>query len=141
MRMIIGLFLMPFYALAQPAFEWKESEHNFGKIEMGVPVTHTFKFTNKGKDDLVISRIITSCGCTTAKWPKQPIPPGGRGSVTATYSAIYFGNFQKLLVLASNVPATLVSIKLKGEVVRKALLKKTNAGHHNSPIKIIKFAH
>lgn len=122
MRTLIVLFFLPLCAIAQPAFEWEESEHNFGKIEMGVPVTHTFKFTNKGKDDLVISRIITSCGCTTAKWPKQPIPPGGQGIITATYSAIYFGNFQKLIILAANVPATLVPIKLKGEVVRKALL-------------------
>jgi len=123
MRLIALLFL-PFCAAAQPSFEWEESEYDFGKIEMGVPVTHTFHFINNGKDDLVISRIITSCACTTAEWPKQPIPPGGHGSITASYSAIYFGNFRKLFILAANVPSSLVSVKLKGEVVRKAMLPK-----------------
>ena len=48
----------------------KETEHDFGKIPQGKPVTYVFDVANKGKSDLKISNVQASCGCTTPSWEK-----------------------------------------------------------------------
>ena len=57
-------------------FEWVAQVHDFGKIKQGTPVSHEFKFTNKGKVPLIIANVRASCGCTTPDWSKDPVPPG-----------------------------------------------------------------
>src|SRR5689334_6348391 len=63
------------------AFTWVSTIHDFGKIKLGVPVTHEFKFTNTGKTPLIITNVQASCGCTTPSWTKDPVPPGGSGYI------------------------------------------------------------
>ena len=73
--------------------------------------------TNTGDQPLIIQRVTASCGCTTPEWTKQPIPPGGKGKVTAIYDpANRPGVFNKTLTVYSNaVPQTTV-LTIKGEV-------------------------
>src|SRR3979409_341776 len=61
--------------------EFDNLNFDFGKITQGVPATHRFTFTNKGKVPMVITNAQPSCGCTTPNWSKEPIPPGGEGFV------------------------------------------------------------
>lgn len=91
-----------------------EDEHDFGKIEKGIPVSHTFEFENIGDAPLLISKVKTSCGCTATKYSKNSILPGELGEVTATYNAAKVGHFSKSLTLSSNGGDVL--IKIKGEV-------------------------
>ena len=70
---------------AKIAFE--KTTFNMGLVqENGGKVTHEFKFTNKGKAPLLIKFIETTCGCTTPKWNRKPIPPGDSGVVTVTFN-------------------------------------------------------
>lgn len=93
---------------------------DFGKIKQGVPATHKFVFTNKGKVPMVITNAQPSCGCTTPDWTKDPIPPGGQGFVTATYNAASAGAFNKSISVMANVPNGVVILYIKGEVVAEA---------------------
>jgi hypothetical protein len=38
-----------------------------------------FTFTNTGETPLLIEKATATCGCTVPKWPKDPIPAGGKG--------------------------------------------------------------
>jgi hypothetical protein len=93
---------------------------DFGKIKQGVPATHKFVFTNKGKVPMVITNAQPSCGCTTPDWTKDPIPPGGQGFVTATYNAASPGAFNKSISVMANVANGVVILYIKGEVVAEA---------------------
>jgi hypothetical protein len=93
---------------------------DFGKIKQGVPATHKFIFTNKGKVPMVITNAQPSCGCTTPDWTKDPIPPGGQGFVTATYNAASPGAFNKSISVMANVANGVVILYIKGEVVPEA---------------------
>jgi len=90
---------------------------DFGKIKQGVPATHRFLFTNKGKVPMVITNAQASCGCTTPNWTKEPIPPGGQGFVDATYNAAAPGAFDKSVTVTANVESGAIYLKIKGEVV------------------------
>ncbi len=97
-------------------FEWASLSHDFGKIKQGVPVSHEFKFTNKGKVPLVITNVQASCGCTTPAWSKDPIPPGQEGFIKATYNAAAAGAFDKTVTVNANIETGFVQLKIKGEV-------------------------
>lgn len=97
-------------------FETTSLTHDFGKIKKGVPVTHEFKFTNKGKVPMVITNVAASCGCTTPDWTRDPIAPGGQGFVKATYNAAAVGGFNKSVTVTSNVENGFVQLFIKGEV-------------------------
>jgi hypothetical protein len=97
-------------------FEAVSLNHDFGKIKQGVPVTHEFKFTNKGAVPMVITNVTASCGCTTPDWTRDPIAPGGQGFVKATYNAAAPGGFNKTVTVTSNIENGFVQLFIKGEV-------------------------
>lgn len=100
-------------------FEWESAVHDFGKIKQGVPVTHEFTFTNTGKTPLVITNVQASCGCTTPAWSKDPIPPGGKGFIKATYNAASMGGFNKTVTVMANVESGFKQLSIKGEVIQE----------------------
>lgn len=61
--------------------------HDFGDIllENG-PVSCTFTIQNKGEKPAVIYNVASSCGCTDVKWTREPLRPGGKGTISVTYS-------------------------------------------------------
>src|SRR5450631_4244393 len=67
--------------------------NDFGIIPQGVPASYTFYFKNTGKESLIITNASPSCGCTTPDWTKEPIKPGAKGFVKATYNASNVGPF------------------------------------------------
>ena len=61
--------------------------HNFGDILLDSgPVSCTFTLTNKSGKAAAIYNVTSSCGCTDVKWTREPIRPGGTGTISATYS-------------------------------------------------------
>lgn len=100
--------------LAVAAFE--AQNFDFGKIKQGAPVTHEFKFTNTGKVPMIITNVQASCGCTTPDWSKEPIAPGGKGFIKATYNAASVGAFNKAVTVTANIPNGSVQLFIKGEV-------------------------
>ncbi|HMP98328.1 MAG TPA: DUF1573 domain-containing protein [Cyclobacteriaceae bacterium] len=70
-----------------PAFQFPKLEHDFGTINEGDVVEHTFTFTNTGDAPLIIQGVQASCGCTAPDWSKDPIPVGGTGFVKAKFDS------------------------------------------------------
>lgn len=97
---------------------------DFGKIKQGTPVTHEFKFTNTGKVPMIITNVQASCGCTTPDWSKEPIAPGQKGFIKATYNAASVGAFNKAVTVTANIPNGSVQLFIKGEVQTTALNNK-----------------
>ena len=44
-----------------------------------------FRFTNTGKEPLIIEKAKGSCGCTVPNWPKDPIAPGESAVIKINY--------------------------------------------------------
>ncbi|HWB62708.1 MAG TPA: DUF1573 domain-containing protein [Chitinophagales bacterium] len=102
-----------------PKMNFKEDTYVFGQIPEGPQVTHEFKFTNDGKEPLVLSNVRASCGCTTPSWPKDPILPGKEAIILVTYNTQgRVGNFTKSITVTSNANPTTKIIYIKGQVVK-----------------------
>ncbi|GAA0539469.1 DUF1573 domain-containing protein [Chitinophaga japonensis] len=83
--------------LADAKAKFAKETIDFGKTQLNKPVTVDFEFTNITKEPLLIEAARASCGCTTPKWTKEPILPGKKGTITATYSANGVGQQNKTI--------------------------------------------
>ena len=57
---------------------------DLGEMVVDTAKTGKVKITNISDKPVTIAKAITSCGCTTAGAPKDPIPPGGSAEVEIT---------------------------------------------------------
>ncbi len=103
----------------QPKIHFDQPDYDFGEVEAGDEIEHTFVFENTGDDPLSIEEVLTSCGCTGALVTEKEVPPGGTGEVKATFHTRGFqGVVKKGLTVESNDPENrLVRLTIGGNVV------------------------
>ena len=103
--------------------KFDKTVHDFGDILVSDgPVSCTFTVTNIGDKPLVIYNVASSCGCTDVEWTKQPLKPGEKGSVKATYKNDEGGYpFDKTLTVYLSEPKQPVILRLRGESHAKKL--------------------
>jgi len=59
--MILALILvLPALAYAEPSIQFEDPSHDFGEVQQGLQLEHTFEFENTGTEDLIISRVLPS---------------------------------------------------------------------------------
>ncbi|TDG36037.1 DUF1573 domain-containing protein [Pedobacter changchengzhani] len=103
-----------------PIIAFEREVFDFGKIVEGEKVQHDFKFINKGKTPLIITEAIATCGCTMPEVPKEPILPGGEGTVKVIFSSQgKMGIQDKVITITSNANPSQSMVHLVGEVVEK----------------------
>lgn len=91
---------------------------DYGVIQQDANGDREFKFTNVGKEPLILQNVNSSCGCLVANWPKEPIAPGKTGVIKAHYDTKRVGKFEKTLTVQSNdVERPSIVLKVKGEVL------------------------
>ncbi len=97
--------------------------HDFGKFkEDDGDVSYSFVFSNTGDSPLVITRVVASCGCTTPEWTKQPVAPGAKGFVKATYNPKNRpGAFNKSITVMTNASQANTVLRIQGEVIPREL--------------------
>lgn len=108
-------------AAAAAKFEFAEEAFDFGTVEEGEKVSHSYTFTNTGEGSLIISNATASCGCTVPDWTREPIPPGATGEITAVFdSKGRVGRQSKTITVHANTEPAVVKLTLTGEVKAKA---------------------
>ncbi len=107
-----------------PVFEFESEVIDYGKIEYKADGLRTFKFKNTGKSPLIISRIQSSCGCTTPKKPEAPIMPGETGEIDVKYATNRVGGFSKTITVYSNATENAKRLRIKGIVGKNPAVAK-----------------
>ena len=104
-----------------PSFEWTETEWDFGTINEGDVVEHTYLFKNTGEAPLIIESAKPSCGCTVPSWSKEPIPVGGAGEILVKFDSKGKPNIQtKTVTITSNTWPKVTTLRFKTFVTPKA---------------------
>lgn len=78
--------------LTKARIKFDEPDWNFGSIQKGAEVSHNYWFSNNGTEDLVITKIKPTCGCTTTKSKGITVRPGGRGFIDISFNSGRFNN-------------------------------------------------
>ncbi|MEM6722565.1 MAG: DUF1573 domain-containing protein [Bacteroidota bacterium] len=91
--------------------------YQYGSIQQGDKVDHTFTFTNTGDRPLNIQNAYASCGCTHPSFPFLPVNPGKSGEIKVTFDSKGKSGFQKskITIETDGSPKT-VYLYLEGNV-------------------------
>lgn len=101
-----------------PMITFDTTLFDFGTIPYAGNGTCSFTFTNTGDAPLIITSFRSSCGCLAPDFDKDPVPPGGRGSVRLRYDTKRVGPFTKSAMLTSNATNTPeLVLRVKGTVL------------------------
>lgn len=80
----------------------KNNIYDFGEIKKGIEKSTYFKYKNTGDIPLIINDVETRCGCTAAKWDREPLMPGEIDSLVVYYDAKALGFFSKEIIIRFN---------------------------------------
>jgi hypothetical protein len=88
-----------------PGIYFASDKYNFGIIQEGKSVHHTFEFTNNGTGTLLIRDIRPTCGCIVADDYDKEVKPGQSGKIPVTLDTTGFdGYLAKTVIVKTNVP-------------------------------------
>ena len=121
---IIALVFISSFGLAQsgPRIEFKAKDNtiDYGTVtkkkDNGI---RSFEFTNTGDAPLIITNVLSTCGCTVPTKPTEPIMPGKTGKIDVKYN-MNPGPIRKTITVESNAvnyESGRVALKIKGEVI------------------------
>ncbi len=122
--LFIGLISASIFAQngAKIEFKAKDNTIDYGTVskndDNGLRI---FEFTNTGNEPLIVTNVISTCGCTVPSKPKEPILPGKTGKIEVKYN-MATGPIRKTITVetnAINYENGRVVLKIKGEVIEK----------------------
>lgn len=99
-----------------PEISFDKLVHNYGTVAFGGDGVCTFKFTNTGKEPLILQQPQSSCGCTVPTWPKEPVLPGASDKIQVTYNTKKAGPINKTVTVRSNAKNNTVVLRITGKV-------------------------
>jgi hypothetical protein len=100
---------------------FEEPVHNFGNVTQGEKVEYSFKFTNTGDKDLLITDATSSCGCTVPDWPKEPVRPGKSAYMKVVFNSAGKEGFteKEITIKANTNPPVVQGPKIQCTVIKQ----------------------
>ena len=107
--------------IQEPVFSCDEMMHDFGRVrETNGYAVHEFFVKNTGTAPLIISHVLTTCGCAQPEWSRNPIEPGKEGFVIVSYDMVNRpGPFLKNITAYTNERTLRHIFTIKGDVIPK----------------------
>lgn len=100
------------------SLRFTERVHNFGRIhEADGTVSHTFRYTNTGKQAIEIADIKSGCGCITGTPGKKKLLPGESSTLKVSFDPAYkSGFFSKEIVVLTEGGSQYTRVWVEGNV-------------------------
>lgn len=101
-----------------PGIRFDSDVFDFGDISADTIRSHSFVLTNDGTAPLVITKVYSSCGCTSVAHPKVPVMPGDTARIVVTFNPAgrSAGYFTKLVRIQSNAASKPHRLYVKGRI-------------------------
>ncbi|MDQ1771351.1 DUF1573 domain-containing protein [Labilibaculum sp. A4] len=100
-------------------FDTKEYDFKTFKEEDGL-TSYSFEFINTGNQPVIINQVRSSCGCTSPEWSKEPVAPGQKGFVKATFDPKNRpGPFNKSITITANTNPAITILRISGNVIAR----------------------
>ena len=111
-------------AFCAPQIYVPVSEVDMGTLYSGQKSKHVFVIENHGDKPLVINKVRTSCGCTSAFSRDKVIEPGASTELAVQFNSKNFrGNVLKRILLLTNDPGGKTELRLRGNVLVELALQ------------------
>jgi len=104
--------------LNAPEISFDKTVHDYGTVPYQGDGKCEFKFTNTGKEPLILTNVRSSCGCTVPKWPREPILPGQSDIINVEYKTNRIGKINKTITVQSNAKTSSLVLRIQGQVLK-----------------------
>lgn len=104
-KLLLALLLFPVLLFAQtgPKIEIAGGDNiNTGNHRRGQELTYEITFKNVGDQDLQVTSVQTSCGCSSALASADVVKPGESGTIKFTYNGLGMGSVTKAVMITTN---------------------------------------
>ena len=91
--------------------------HDFGTMEKGGDASCVFTFKNITKKPVTLTNVKTSCGCTAADWPKEPVAKKKKGSIKVKYDSNRIGKFTKTIKVFIDGNDNPIQLEIRGTIL------------------------
>jgi hypothetical protein len=113
------VFFITHIAFAQPQLKISDAKKNFGFVKKGEVVEIKYEISNVGNEPLVINDAIVECSCTTVDFPKFPIMPLQKASITVKFDTkSVYDRQDRAIEIVSNSKINKQKIRFKGVVLK-----------------------
>ncbi len=120
--MILGAGIASSQEKKGPQLSWEKEKYDYGTVYLDeLPETKLdIKFTNDGTEPLILSQVRACCGTRVHNWPRQPILPGDKGTITIEFR-LRPGpqRISRTLTVTSNTDPNTSIFRVVGEVVER----------------------
>lgn len=99
-----------------PVIAFDENQFDFGTIDQGTNVEHTFNFKNTGNAPLMIVDAKSSCGCTVPQYTKEAIAPGAEGHLLVKFNGSGQNQVSKTVTITTNTEKGTETLTIKAFV-------------------------
>lgn len=109
-RKILALLILLLAAARAVAGDWagkmfESTNHDFGTLARGVKAQHRFKITNLYEEDVHISGVRSSCGCTTPQITKNDLTTFETAEIVADFNTrAFMGHKSATLTVSFDKP-------------------------------------
>ncbi len=93
-----------------------KKEYNFGEITMTDSIVVSFYIKNISDIPLLITKVGTSCGCTTSEYTKDEVMKNENATINVVFKPNDTGFTEKSIVVESNTEPPFNVFYLKGQV-------------------------
>jgi hypothetical protein len=109
--------------------QFEKEVYDFGIVEEGVNVNHTYVFKNTGTEPVTIRYVQPSCVCTRVLEWDHMVAPGKKGKISITLDTPrYNGEIFKIIDVKTDIPEQQsIRLTLKGKVIIPVELVPLNA--------------
>ncbi|TAE00473.1 MAG: DUF1573 domain-containing protein [Bacteroidetes bacterium] len=119
----VYIFVNQQFVYAQKAsISFEKPVFDLANVEQGTIIEHTFKFSNTGNANLVITEVKTTCGCTATKWSKTAVLAGEKSGITVQFNTEgKIGQQNKIITVFSNASNKMERLTLKANILKKSV--------------------
>ncbi|MBN1699885.1 MAG: DUF1573 domain-containing protein [Spirochaetales bacterium] len=117
---VIIFFLVIMGCRVPDGIRFEKAVHDFGEVEEGTDVRHSYVFENTGTGTLTIEYVQPSCVCMSALGWDRTVKPGEKGEISVLFKTPRFnGDVTKTVFVRTDLPPPFdeVRLELKGKVV------------------------
>lgn len=101
-------------AMPQTSLALNKTSLDMGTFDWQQEQMEEVVLTNSGKYPLVIADVVTSCGCISVEYGKEPLQPGKSMTMTVKYKADHPEHFNKTITVYCNAEGAPIRLKVSG---------------------------
>lgn len=120
--LFVSIILIGFSSVvcfAQPTINFDKKVQHLGFVHQGDTLVFRYDFINTGNQPLIIGDAKVQCSCTVVKTPTQPILPGNKGVITATfYTSGAIDRQDRTIIITCNAANSPVELRFKCVVLK-----------------------